>query len=407
MNKLEKYAKLMIEEGVHLKKGQPLFVTGYIENYEFVRLVTEQAYLAGAREVFVRWVDEVGARLKYLHGADDLFDSYPEFQKLMLDHFDNQNACYLHIAANNPEALKGVSPERMQRWNITASKATKAHSDMMMSNKFAWCVVAAPNKDWAKKVFPDKSENDAIEALWDAILFCSRVNNDDPAAAWREHAATLARRAAFLNDAQFASLRFTNSLGTDVTLALPKNHIWAGGSEKTLDGHGFSANIPTEEIFTAPHRLGTNGRVVAAMPLVYQGDLIEDFELTFKDGKVVDFKARKNQKLLENLLETDEGSRYLGEVALVPYDSPISKLGILFYETLFDENASCHFALGEAYPSCVKDAAALEDDKKKELGLNVSYSHSDFMIGTADTDIVGTKADGTTQQVFKDGNFVI
>jgi len=408
VSRLEKYAKLMIEEGINLKKGQPLFLTGYVENYEFVRMVTEQAYAAGAREVYVRWIDEVGARLKYLHGAEDLFENFPEFMRLMFDHYDEQNACYLHIAASNPEALKGVSPERLQKWNITASKATKSHSDRIMSGKLAWCVVAAPSKEWAKKVFPDLGETEGMERLWDAILHCSRVSGDDPSAAWRKHTDTLARRAALLNKAQLTSLRLTNSLGTDLTLTLPKNHVWSGGVDSmTTDGHSFSANIPTEEIFTAPHRLGTNGRVVASMPLVYQGDLIEDFELTFKDGKVVGYKAGKNETLLKNLLETDEGSRYLGEIALVPYDSPISKLGILFYETLFDENASCHLALGEAYPACIEGAAELDDDKKKALGLNVSFSHSDFMFGTADLEIIGTKPDGTNMQVFKGGNFVI
>jgi aminopeptidase len=408
MTKLEKYAKLMISEGVNLKRGQPLFITGYVENYEFVRLVTEQAYAAGAREVYVRWIDEVGARLKFLHGAEDLFDIFPEFQRLMMEHYDEQGACYLHIASGNPEALKGVSPERLQKWNIIASKATKPHSDRLMSKKLAWCVVAAPGKEWAKKVFPDSDEAGSIEKLWDAILRCSRVSGEDPSAAWREHTAALARRSAFLNEAQLVTLRFTTGLGTDLTLTLPKDHVWSGGVDSVAnDNHSFSANIPTEEIFTAPHRLGTNGRVVASMPLVYQGDLIEDFELTFKDGRVVEYKAAKNEALLKNLLETDEGSRYLGEVALVPYDSPISRLGILFYETLFDENASCHLALGEAYPTCVKGAENLDDDKKKELGLNVSYSHSDFMFGTADMEIYGTKPDGTELQIFKSGNFII
>ncbi|MCL1819707.1 MAG: aminopeptidase [Oscillospiraceae bacterium] len=407
MNKLEKYANLMLREGVNLQKGQPLLLTGYVENYDFVRLVTEQAYLAGASEVYVRWVDEVGARLRYLHGAEELFENYPEFQRLMFEHYNDRDACYLHIVASNPEALKGASPERLQKWNITSSKALKFHTDKTMSGAFAWCVAAAPNKEWAKKVFPELSEKEGMDKLWDAILQCSRVNNDDPISAWREHARVAAKRAEFLTNAQFRSLRFTNSIGSDFTLTLPDNHIWQGGSEKTLDGRTFSANIPTEEIFTAPHRLGTNGRVAASMPLVYQGDLIENIVLDFKDGRVVDYKASKNEALLKNLIETDEGSHYLGEVALVPHDSPISQLGILFYETLFDENASCHLAVGQAYPTCVKGAAELDDEKKKELGLNVSYEHADFMIGTPDLQIMGTKADGTNIQIFKDGNFAI
>lgn len=407
MNRLEKYANLMVREGVNLKPGQPVFITGYVENYEFVRLVTEQAYAAGAREVYLRWIDEVGARLKYLHGAEDLFENFPEYMRQMFEHYDNQNACYLHIASSNPEAMKGVSPERMQKWNITAGKAMKPHNNMMMAGKFQWCVVAAPSKEWAKKVFPELDEKAGMEKLWDAILKCSRVDNDDPVAAWRKHTETLARRSEFLNSRQFAKLHLTSGLGTNLTLEMPKNHIWLGGSEKTMDGHTYSANIPTEEIFTAPHRLGTNGRVVASMPLTYQGDLIEDFEITFKDGRVDSYRAGKNEKLLKNLIETDEGSKYLGEIALVPYDSPVSRLNILFYETLFDENASCHIALGEAYPTCVEGAAGLDDEKKKELGLNVSYSHSDFMIGTADMDIAAITQDGESVQLFKDGNFVI
>ena len=407
MERLKKYAKLMILEGAALQPGQPMFITGYVENYEFVRLVTEQAYAAGAREVYVRWVDEVGARLRYLHGAEDLFENFPEFQRLMYEHYDAQDACHLHIAASNPEALKGVNPERMQKWNITSSKAMKPHYDAMMAGGFQWCIVAAPSEEWAKKVFPGLNREDGMAKLWDAILQCSRVDCDDPAAEWRKHTETLARRAAFLNGRKLKSLRLTNSLGTDLVIGLPENHIWLGGAEKTREGRVFSANIPTEEIFTAPHMLGVNGRVVASMPLVYQGDLIEDFELTFKDGRVVEYRAGKNEALLKNLLETDEGSKYLGEIALVPYDSPVSKLGILFYETLFDENASCHLALGQAYPTCVEGAAELDDDGKKKRGLNVSYSHSDFMIGTPDMDIVGTEPGGGTLQVFKNGNFVI
>lgn len=405
MTKQEKYAELIIREGVNLKPGQPLFITGYVENYQFVRLVAEAAYAYGAKEVHIRWVDEVISRLTYLHGSEDLFTAYPAWQKSMFEHYDNQHAAYVHIHAANPEAYKGVDATRLQTASITQRKALADHTALTMNNNLAWCVAGAPSIAWAKKVFPQLNADAAMEALWDAILKSSRAGGADPAAEWHKHCETLDSRAKWLNAQQFTSLHYTNSLGTDLTIALPKEHIWEGGGSLTTDGHWFSPNIPTEEIFTAPHRLGVNGCVMASMPLVYQGDVIENIELTFKDGLVTAHKASKNQALLENLLAVDEGSRRLGEVALVPYDSPISNQNILFYDTLYDENASCHLALGKAYPTCLAGSVSLTKEQQLEAGLNESLEHEDFMIGTADLSIVGTKSDGTTVDIFAAGNF--
>ncbi len=405
MRNLEAYAQLIVHEGVNIKAGQPLFITSNVENYEFVRLVTAVAYTAGAREVFVRWVDDVISRLTFLRGADDLFTSFPDWQKDLFAHYDNSNACYLAILSNNPEALKGVDANRLQQASISRNKGLKSHSDLVMANKRAWCVTAVPGKEWACKVFPNVTEAEAMEKLWDAILLSSHAHEGNAVAAWQTHVTTLAKRADILNNYQFTQLHYKNSLGTDLVIGLPQHHIWTGGVDHTPEKHPFSANIPTEEIFTAPHRLGVNGRCVASMPLVYQGDLIEGFEMTFKDGKVVSYRADKNEHLLKNLLDTDEGARYLGEVALVPHNSPISNQGILFYNTLFDENASCHLAVGEAYPTCVENGVEFTLEQRLAAGLNDSLTHVDFMIGTSDLSIVGTTPDGTTVDVFCNGNF--
>jgi aminopeptidase len=278
----------------------------------------------------------------------------------------------------------------------------------MMGNRSQWTIVAAPNPVWAKRVFPDLEEDQAIDALWDAILQASRVTEDnDPIQEWKEHNDRLLTHNKILNDYQFDHLHFKNSLGTDITIKLVENHVWAGGGETSTKGVWFNPNIPTEENFTMPHKTGVNGKVVATKPLNYQGNLIEDFWLEFKDGQVVDYDAKKEKDALKNLIEYDEGSSYLGEIALISYDSPISNSGILFFNTLFDENASCHMALGRAYPMNIKGGTEADLEDLKAKGYNFSMAHSDFMFGSADLQITGTTKDGKKVTIFKDGDFVI
>jgi aminopeptidase len=329
-----------------------------------------------------------------------LFNTFPSWQKEFFISYVRQDAAFLSISASDPEAMKGVSPERMLRYSRVSSAELQEYRDRLMSNENVWCVASVPTPSWAKKVFPELKEDAAVEKLWDAILSAVRVNEEDPVAAWDAHKANLKKNVSLLND-------FTNGLGTDLKVELPEGHIWMGGSDVMPDGHEFIANMPTEEVFTAPHRTGVNGKVVAAMPLNFNGSLISNFWIEFKNGAVVDYGAETGYDQLKSLIETDDGSKYLGEVALVPYDSPISNTGILFYNTLFDENAACHLALGQAYPVCLKNGENMTKEALMDKGINDSIAHEDFMIGTSDMRIVGVDQDNREILIFENGNFVI
>ena len=259
---------------------------------------------------------------------------------------------------------------------------------------------------WAKKVVPDLGEEEAVEKMWELILTAARSDKDG-IAQWKEHVANLAKRNEFLNKEQFAALTFRNAHGTDLTLKMPENYVFMGGREQTRGGVPFAANMPTEEVFSAPHKYGANGTVASSLPLVHNGKIVRDFGFTFKDGKIVDYYAAEGADVLKGILDTDEGSRYLGEVALVPYESPIRQLGVLFYSTLFDENASCHLAIGKAYASSVVGGDDMSPEEREAAGINVSFEHVDFMFGTADMLVQGIRKDGTVVDIIKDGSFVI
>jgi aminopeptidase len=336
-----------------------------------------------------------------------VFDEFPAWRVEYFEHYDSKNAAYISIISNDPENMKGVDPDRLSRFTKVSGMNLKKHHDRIMNSSVCWTVAAIPSPKWAQKVFPKLDEDAAMDALWQAIAKAARVDGPDPAAEWTRHNESFLSRTEFLNTKQFVSLRIKSSLGTDLTLGLPDNHIWAGGGEKSPNNGLFFPNIPTEEIFTAPHRLRADGRVVASMPLIYQGNLIEGIDITFKDGKVAAYTASQNYELLKGIIETDEGAAYLGEIALVPYDSPISQMKTLFYNTLFDENASCHLALGMAYPNCVSGTEGLGEEQLKELGLNISFTHVDFMFGTADLEVVGVDGEGNETKVFENGGFVV
>lgn len=406
-SKLHKYAQLLVKTGINLKKDQILVLSVPIECAEFARAIAEVAYDAGAKDVVIRWIDEISTRIRYLKGPEELFDTLPSWQKEFYLSYVRQDAAFLTISASDPENLKEVDPLRIQRSSKAFSEACSEYRQRMMNNINVWCVASVPTPSWAKKVFPDVTEEEAVNKLWDAIFEAVRVNEADPVAAWESHKDALKKRMAYLNEMNFKTLHYSNSLGTDLTIELPEGHIWLGGSDFTPEGHEFIANMPTEEVFTAPKRTGVNGRVVSSMPLNFNGSLIDGFEFTFKDGKVVSYKAKVGEEQLKRLLETDEGAMYLGEVALVQYDSPISNMGILFYNTLFDENASCHLAIGKAYPVNVKGGEHMDSATLIANGINDSITHEDFMVGTKDLNIIGTTQDGKQVQIFKDGNFVI
>ncbi|EHQ89340.1 aminopeptidase [Desulfosporosinus youngiae] len=406
-NYLEKYAHLIVKTGINLQDKQTLVISAPLESAPFTRLVAEKAYLEGARDVVIQWRDELFSKIRYLHGPEEIFDEFPEWQKEFYLSYVHQGAAFLSIAASDPELMKDVNPLRITKAQKASNTALKDYRERLMSNKNTWCVVSIPTAAWSKKVFPDLSEDESIQKLWETIFKTVRVDTDNPVASWEEHKGNLKRRSDLLNSLGLTSLHYKNSLGTDLTIELPENHIWLGGSEYTPEGIEFIANMPTEEVFTLPKKTGVKGKVVSSMPLNYNGNLIENLSLTFEEGRIVDFQAEKGFETLKTLIETDEGSHYLGEVALVPYDSPISNSKLLFYNTLFDENASCHLALGKAYPVCLKNSESLTQEDLSRQGANESLVHVDFMIGTSDLEIIGKTSEGNSIPIFKNGNFAL
>ena len=403
--KLEKYARLVVKTGVNIQKDQILVVNSPIECADFARKIAKEAYAAGAKDVVVSWNDEKLSKIRFTDAPDKVFDEFPNWRKEMYLGYAKEGAAFVSIAASDPEILKDVNPDRIARMQKVSGNALKEYRERMMNNKNTWCVVSIPTVSWAKKIFPQLSEAEAVARLWDAILETVRVGDGDPIAAWQSHLKTLTKSKELMNEYNFTRLHYKNALGTDLTVELPKGHIWLSGAEFTPDGREFVANMPTEEVFTLPKKHGVNGTVVSSKPLNYHGNLIEDFKLTFKDGKVIEYSAKKGQSILEKLLTADESAAYLGEVALVPHDSPISNLNILFYNTLFDENASCHLAFGKAYPVCIEGGDKMDESELEAAEVNDSLIHEDFMIGTADLEITGITQDGKEVAVFKNGNF--
>lgn len=401
---LKKYAELAVKTGVNIQKGQTLVINSPIECAEFTRLAAECAYEAGAKDVHVEWGDEELALIKYMKAPEEAFKEFPKWKADGYEELAKNGAAFLSISASNPELLKDVDPKRIAEANKTRSIALKNYREYIMSSKVAWSVVSIPTKAWAKKVFSNLSEEEAVEKLWESIFKIVRVDKNDPVAAWDDHLKNMNEKVEFLNNKRFKKLHFI-SKDTDLTIELPEKHLWAGGGEYNSKGTYFVANMPTEEVFTLPLKTGVNGKVKSTKPLNYGGNLIDNFTLTFKDGRIVDFSAEQGYETLKKLIETDEGSHYLGEVALVPYDSPISNSNIIFYNTLFDENASCHLAFGMAYPTCIEGGSEMSEEDLEKAGANISLNHEDFMIGSDDLNIVGETQNGEKMQIFKNGNW--
>ena len=403
--KLKEYAQLLVRVGLNVQKGQRLVISSPVECAYFARMCAEEAYAIGCKEVVMNWHDDALARMKYLHAGEEIFDNVPLWRRHFFNDHALEGAAYLAISASDPENLKGVDPRRIVRAQQASGKALKDLDRVQMCGGFPWCIASIPIPSWAGTVFPGVGEDQAMEKLWDAILSAVRISGDGKAVEkWQAHLATLHERVDKLNALNFKFLRYTNSLGTDLTVELPEGHIWEAGNDVTLSGQEYIANIPTEEIFTSPLRTGVNGVVYSAMPLVNDGTIIDKFHFVVKDGRIVEARAEKGEEALKAAISVDEGASYFGEVALVPYDSPISNQKILFYNTLFDENAACHIAFGEAYP-CLKGGQQMSKDELKARGLNDSITHVDFMVGTPDLSIVGTTHDGREIPVFVNGNF--
>lgn len=402
---ITKYVDLALNIGINLQKEQILVIMSPVETAPFTRLLVEKAYEIGASEVIVHWSDDFCKKMTFTYGKKEIFEEMPAWQVESLMYYANKGAAFLSIAANDPELLAGIDSEKIGAYQKTRGQALKPYYDKIMVNELQWNIISVPTLAWAKKVFPNVNDDEAVDMLWNAILKSTKADSENPIETWKNHLSILKEKMDYLNNKQFEKVVITNSLGTNLTVKLPKNHIWASGKDVTQSGIEFVANIPTEEVFSMPHKYGVDGIVYASKPLNYGGTLIEDFSITFKDGKIIDFSAKSGYEALENLVSIDEGAKYLGEIALVPFDSPISNLGILFYNTLFDENASCHLAIGQAYSSCIQNGDKLSSEEMEEVGMNDSLTHVDFMFGTSDLSIVGYEENGNCENIFINGNW--
>lgn len=404
--KLHYFADLAIKIGVNLQKDQFLVINCPVECAYIARAITEQAYLAGAGQVYVNWRDDVISRLTMQNATEEVLKDIPQWQIDRSEYYIKKGVALISIAASDPALYAGIDASKIRRVSTANAKAQQNFHNATMSNYLRWCVVSVPTTKWAQKVYPGCTDQEAMDKLWDAIATIMRLDNEDPIKAWQDHCSTLFNRANFLNENDFDAIHLKNAKGTDITIGLPENHVWLAAKEKAQDNVEFLANIPTEEVFTAPHRLKVNGKVVNALPLCENGNIIDDFFIEFANGKVVNFGAEKGYETLKGLIETDEGSCYLGEIALVSKQSPIAKQNRLFFNTLFDENASCHLAIGKGYPSCVKDFLQMDEKQLFDRGINHSITHVDFMIGTPDMFIEGIRKDGTKVTIFENGDWV-
>lgn len=402
---LQRYAHLIVHAGCNLQPGQELLIQAQIEARALVHLVAKEAYAVGAREVIVQWGDETLARLRYENAPMDVFETFPEWIASLLNGKAECGAAILNIQSSDPQAMLGVDPKKMIASVVAQNKACKAFRDGMDFGRNVWCIVGASSPKWAKHVFQNLPEAEAVEKLWDAIFHTIYLNTPDPVATWEEHRRSFEARSRWLNEHQFDRLHYQNGLGTDIMLGLPEHHIWHGGGAKTVGGTYFFPNMPTEEIYCSPDFRRTEGTVVSSKPLNHGGHLLENFSITFHEGRAVDCKAEKGEDMLKEIINADEGSKMLGECALVPYESPISQSGVLFYNTLYDENASCHFALGMGFPECLEGGLEMDKEALKKAGVNDSSQHVDFMLGTSDLSITGITKDGREVPVFRNGNW--
>ncbi|ANY67452.1 peptidase M29 [Paenibacillus sp. BIHB 4019] len=401
---LEKYAEIIVKIGVNVQQGQAVFVTGAIEAAPLVRLVAEKAYAAGASNVHIDWTDDQLSRLKYEKAGAEIFEHFPQWETAKRQEFVDKGAAFISIVSSSPDLLKGIDTQRISNYQKAAGAGLKEFRRAIQADKVSWTVVAAAAKDWAKKVFPQAEGEQAVELLWEAIFKAVRLHAEDPVAAWQEHNRALGSKGEALNNYHFNKLHYT-APGTDLTIELHDKHLWvAAGSENEQDVP-FMANMPTEEVFTVPLKTGVNGYVSSTKPLSYGGNIIDRFKLTFENGRIVKAEAEEGEAILQKLIDTDEGARYLGEVALVPHHSPISESNILFYNTLFDENASNHLAIGSGYAFNIEGGKKMSPEELEANGVNASLTHNDFMIGSADMDIDGIQADGTVVPVFRKGNW--
>ena len=405
-DKLKEYAQLLVRVGVNVQKGQNLVITSQVDQAPFARLCARAAYEAGARLVDIAWSDDAVTRMNYLCAADETFDVVPEYKVRFNTDYAEGNACFLHLVSSDPENLKGVDPDRLERAHRAVGRHMKRYRELSMASAFPWSIGALASPAWAKLVFPGLPADEAVAALWEKIFMAVRVTGDGTAVEkWRQHQQNLQRHVEILNGYAFDRLHYYNGLGSDFTVGLCRGHIWCAGGEETPKGQFFMPNMPTEEVFTAPDRNRCEGVICAALPLSKDGNLIRDIRFLVKEGRIVEATASENEALLKKSIAVDEGACRFGEVALVPFDSPISNSRTLFYNTLFDENAACHLAFGEAYPTTVQGGLDMSEEERLAAGINKSITHVDFMVGTGDLSIDGYTRDGRCVPVFRNGNF--
>ena len=404
---LKKYAHTLLKYGVNLQEDQTLVISVDVENKDFAVIVTEEAYRLGAKEVVLNWRCSPIARQRLLHANESVLEKpanwIPEFYKQYID----DKAAFLSLISANPKALEGIPTDRISLQSRNLNKVLYFYHTAIMNSSVTWCVASVPTVLWADLLGYEGTDEEKIDQLWATLLKLCRIEGVEPKDTYRHHMAKLRHRCEALNKLDLKSLRYTCENGTDLLLELPEGHIWLGGEESSKDGTIFNANIPTEEVFSAPQYNGVNGVVHSTKPLIYHGNTISDFSFTFKEGKIVEYTAKEGYEVLKELVETDEGSHYLGEVALVDHFSPISQSNQIFYETLFDENASCHLAIGASYPTCLKNSDGLSEEELKERGLNHSLTHVDFMIGHERMNIKGYTRDGQAVDIMIDGRLQV
>ena len=403
MTMLRNYARLIARMGVNIQKGQDVIIYCQLDQPKFVELLVDECYKAGARYVRVEFSHQPIYKLHVRHQTVTTLASVEEWEKAKLQHEVDTLPCTISLVSSDPDGLKGVNQEKVGKADQKSWPILKPYYDQM-ENKQQWCIAAVPGEAWAKKVFPGLPRGKAIEKLWEAILFTSRAT-EDPIAAWEAHNKDLRDRCAFLNNLGIAELHYKGDNGTDLTVGMIPEGTFLGGQDTTIGGVPFDANIPSEECYTSPMRGKAEGIVYATKPLSYNGELIENFWVRFEGGKAVEVHAEKNQALLEQMISMDEGAAYLGECALVPVDSPISESGLLFWKTLFDENAACHLALGMGFTNTVRGFEEKSLDECRELGVNDSMEHNDFMIGYEGLDIDAITRDGKTVPIFRRGKW--
>ncbi|MFX3617860.1 MAG: aminopeptidase [Sporolactobacillus sp.] len=403
---LDNYAEVTIKFGLNVQKDQDVMIFAPIESPEFVRLAVKKAYGAGAKNVFVEWSDESVTRIRYDLAPDASFASFPKWQTQTYEDLVDAGAAFLYIYSPNPELLKGIDPKRIADAQKVVVTANKKFTEAKMGAKVSWTIVSVPTKAWSAKIYPALPENLRIEALWQQIFTITRVNAENPRQAWESHIKNLEQKLDYFNEKRFKKLHY-RAPGTELSIELPAEHLWVGGGMTNKNDVPFQPNIPTEEVFTMPLKTGVNGTVASTKPLNYGGNLIDHFSITFKDGRISDYSAEQGQETLKQIIETDEGSHFLGEVSLVPFHSPISETNIIFFNTLFDENASCHLAIGASYPFNYRGGREMTSEELAEKGANQSLTHVDFMIGSAEMDIDAETAAGERVAIFRHGDWVI